>query len=226
MNYYNEIIEKINFLNEDSRHDNLILAAGMYYDHVADKKWHYPEFLGKPDSDQLDYFRIRMLELLSQEIERRNVQGEMAEVGVYQGEFSSRMNKLFPSKKLYLFDTFSGFEEHDVSWDKEKQLVKDGFLSIMSSYSNTSIETVLSHMEYQEQCIIKQGYFPESINGLEESFCLVSIDVDLYLPTFHALDYFYPRLQKHGYIMVHDYNHDELMGVKKAVYDYENKVKE
>lgn len=226
MKYYNEIVKKIAYLNKESRHDNLVLAAGMYYDHVANQPWHYPVFTEKLDSDQLDYFRFRVLELLSQEIKRRNVPGEMAEVGVYQGDFSSRMNDLLPSKKLYLFDTFSGFEKDDVISDKEKNLVMDGFLSIISDYSNTSIKSVLQRMKYQKQCIIKPGHFPESLKGLEKKFCLVSIDVDLYQPTFNALEYFYPRLCKHGYIMVHDYNHDELMGVKTAIYDYESQVAE
>lgn len=224
MKYYDDIIKKVDCLNKNSRHDNLVLAAGMYYDHVENCTWHYPEFKEELDSDQLDYFRFRVLELLSQEVKRHNVPGEMAEVGVYQGDFSSRMNSLFPSKELYLFDTFSGFEESDVIFDKNKEFVTNGFLSIISAYSNTSIETVLQRMKYRNLCIVKQGYFPESLLGLEKHFCLVSIDVDLYQPTLNALEYFYPRLCNQGYIMVHDYNHDELIGVKQAVFDYEKKV--
>lgn len=226
MKDYDEVIKKINCLNKKSRHDNLILAAGMYYDNAINRPWIYPKFHKELDSDQLDYFRFRVLELLSQEVKRLNLPGVMAEVGVYQGDFSSRMNALLPSKKLYLFDTFSGFKKQDILLDMENGLITEGFLSIISEYTNTCIETVLQRMKYREQCIVKPGYFPESLNGLNEVFCLVSIDVDLYQPTLNALDYFYPRLCKHGYIMVHDYNHDELMGVKKAVHDYEKRVEE
>lgn len=39
-----------------------------------------------------------------------NISGCVAEVGVFQGEFASVINKNFPDRKLYLFDTFEGFD--------------------------------------------------------------------------------------------------------------------
>lgn len=221
MKYYQKILEYIQQLNEQSRHDNLVLSAGMYYDHVSKTSFAYPQFENEIDSDQLDYFRFRELELLSQELKRKKVLGQLAEVGVYRGDFSAKMNLLFPQKRLYLFDTFSGFEQKDIEWGIQQKLVTDSFVSIIPEYSNTCMEYVLKKMHYPDQCIFKQGYFPDSLNGLEDTFCLVSIDVDMYLPTLNALKYFYPRLSKDGYIMLHDYNHDELFGVKKAVRDYE-----
>lgn len=221
---YEKILDEITKINQNSRHANLRLVAGMYYDNVSETLFQYPTLENKLDSDKWDYFRYRELELIIQEIKRKNISGEMAEVGVYKGEFSARMNVLFPSKKIYLFDTFSGFENTDILWEVNNNLVEDGFLSIIDQYKNTSEAIVIKNMKYPEQCIIKSGYFPNSANGLDEAFCLVSIDVDLYLPTLNALEYFYPRLEKNGYILVHDYNHDELNGVKQAVWDYEKKV--
>ena len=53
----------------------------------------------------------------------------------------------------------------------------------------------------------------------EDTFALVSIDVDLCNPTKAGLEFFYPRLTPGGVILVHDYNDDwpELM---KAVNDF------
>lgn len=224
MQQYSDILDIIHKLNKNSRHDNLILAAGMYYDNVSPSLFQYPNFTNMIDSDQLDYFRFRELELLSQVIKQKNIVGELAEVGVYKGDFACKMNALFPSKKLYLFDTFSGFHKCDVELERKNNLVKEDFVSLIDEYSHTDVNYVLNRMKYPKQCIPIVGYFPESLNDLEEIFCLVSIDVDLYRPTYSALEYFYPRLQKNGYIMLHDYNHDELFGVKKAVADYEKKV--
>lgn len=221
---YNNILQQVKYLNDCSRHDNLILSAGMYYDYVSSTSFIYPEFTTDIDSDQLDYCRFRELELLAQEIKRRQVPGQLAEVGVYRGDFAAKIAHMFPDRKLYLFDTFSGFFENDVEWEKEQQLVANGFLSLISQYSNTSIEMVLNKIPLPERCEIRQGYFPDSLDGIEDIFCLVSIDVDLYLPTLKALQYFYPRLSRNGYIMLHDYNHDELSGVKKAVLDYEMEI--
>ncbi len=89
--------------------------------------------------------------------------------------------------------------------------------STEGEYSNESIQLVLDKMAHKQNCIVKQGYFPESTVGVEDVFCFVSLDVDLYNPIYEGLIYFYDRLVKGGYIMVHDYNSTRFDGVKKAV---------
>src|SRR6188508_837716 len=54
----------------------------------------------------LDFVRYTTLELCCNEIKSNGVKGNVAELGVYKGEFAKRINQLFPDKKLYLFDTF------------------------------------------------------------------------------------------------------------------------
>ena len=46
-------------------------------------------------------------------------------------------------------------------------------------------------MKNRENCIIKEGYFPETTIGIEEIFSFVSIDVDLYEPMYAGLQFFY-----------------------------------
>ena len=53
-----------------------------------------------------DYYRDSSLDLVSKIILENNIKGECAELGVYKGEFAKKINKVFPEKKLYLFDTF------------------------------------------------------------------------------------------------------------------------
>jgi len=62
--------------------------------------------------------------------------------------------------------------------------------------------------------------YPATTEDLEESFALVSLDVDLYKPTVAGLDYFYPRLVKGGCIFIHDYNNRRYKGVRKAVDEF------
>lgn len=61
--------------------------------------------------DFLQYqdIRVASLRLIAQEIKDRNVPGELAELGVFRGEFASVMNALFPEKELHLFDTFKSW---------------------------------------------------------------------------------------------------------------------
>ena len=162
-----------------------------------------------------NYIRISNFELIVNEINEGNVKGNVAELGVYKGEFAKYINLAFPDRKFYLFDTFEGFDEKDVVIEKGNE-----FSSGEQDFTNTSIGEVMSKMPHKENCIIKQGYFPDSLQGLEDTFCLVSIDPDLYKPILDGLEYFYPRLNKGGYILVHDYNNDSYSGAKKAVREY------
>ncbi|MBR4209498.1 MAG: hypothetical protein IKQ96_04675, partial [Lachnospiraceae bacterium] len=59
-----------------------------------------------------DYVRIKTLELIARRL--ANVPGAVAELGVYRGQFASCMNRLFPERTLYLFDTFEGFDPEEL----------------------------------------------------------------------------------------------------------------
>jgi len=165
----------------------------------------------------LDFVRYTTLELCANEIKRNNVIGNLAELGVYKGDFAKRVNQLFPDKKLYLFDTFEGFDGKDISTEKQSN-----FSSGEQDFSDTSVELVLSKMKYRNNCIIKKGYFPKSAIDVDDKFCFVSIDADLYEPILSGLQFFYPKLEYKGYIFVHDFNNDLYKGAKKAVIDFCN----
>ena len=167
------------------------------------------------DKNYLDYIRLSTLELVAEEINTKNIQGAVAELGVYKGKFARYINQYFSDRKLYLFDTFKGFSDSDV-----KKEVEEKFSSGSQDFSNTSIQEVLSIMPFPEQCVIKEGFFPGTAEGLEEQFVFVSIDADLYEPIYCGLQYFYPRLQKGGSIFVHDYNNDQYKGAKEAVREF------
>jgi O-methyltransferase len=160
----------------------------------------------------LDYVRYSSLELAAREIYENNIGGNVAELGVYQGNFAKYINKVFPERKLYLFDTFEGFSENDMNIEKQiREFEKTEY------FKNTNIDIVLSKMENKENCIIRKGYFPESAEGIDDTFAFVNIDVDLFEPIYNGLSYFYPRLNKGGYIFVHDYNNKHWTGAKEGV---------
>src|SRR5687768_9779685 len=167
---------------------------------LSKKKLHVIQslvFLNRPTrikTERLDYVRISGLELVAEEIYRQQLSGSVAELGVYQGDFAKDINQVFPDKDFYLFDTFTGFDEKDISRE-----IKQGYSAGDQDFSNTSISIVLNKMLYPKKCIIKKGYFPDTAAGLEEKFCFVSIDTDLYEPVLAGLQYFYPRLTAGGY---------------------------
>jgi O-methyltransferase len=160
----------------------------------------------------LDYVRYKTLELCSHEIYLNNVKGNVAELGVYKGDFAAKINIIFPDRKLYLFDTFQGFDSRDTG----EEITKD-FSTGDQDFSDTNIDLVLKKMKFPENCIVKKGYFPESAVDVDDIFAFVSLDADLYKPILAGLEFFYPRLEKGGYIFVHDFNNRDYKGAREAV---------
>ena len=158
-----------------------------------------------------DYCRMGTLKLLAREINQNKIQGNVAELGVYKGDFARYINKEFPDKNLYLFDTFDGFD------DKQNQEnIDSGFTSkdAMSyiDLSDTSVNEVMKKMEHPENVVIRKGLFPDTKPEEELNYAFVSIDCDIYQPIYDGISYFYPRLNKGGYIMIHDYNNEKWGG--------------
>ncbi len=158
-----------------------------------------------------DYVRLATLELLCRRLE--GVPGAAAELGVYRGFFARCINQLMPERRLYLFDSFEGFAEGTNASE-----------SFQAAHTNTTIEKVLAIMPHPESVTVKPGFFPDSLNGLEERFCLVSLDVDFAQTTLDGLRYFWPRLEKDGYLLLHDWGSLSLPGVAEALKTYEAEI--
>lgn len=160
-----------------------------------------------------DYVRLATLELLCRRLE--GVPGAAAELGVYKGFFARCMNQLMPERTLYLFDSFEGFAQDACATE-----------SFQAAHRNTAIDQVLSIMPRPKHIVVKPGFFPKSLDGMEEQFCLVSLDVDFAKTTLDGLRYFWPRLNKGGYLMLHDWGSPKLPGVAEALKAYEAEIGE
>ena len=176
--------------------------------------------LGRPrrfDIDgRVEFVRLSSLELVAQEIYERGVEGSVAELGVYQGEFAKIINQAFPDRELHLFDTFDGFDVKDVTEEQAKN-----YSSGEQDFSDTSTELVLAKMPHRDKCVVRKGYFPDTAQDLlDAKYAFVSIDTDLYSPILSGLQFFYPRLNPGGYIFVHDYNDAAYPGAKDAVREF------
>lgn len=167
-----------------------------------------------------DYFRYRTFEFMAELLEENKISGQLAELGVFRGEFSALINKKFPEKKLYLFDTFEGFVQQEIEYEMEKGRCDERFADF---HTNTSVEQMVGNLPNPKSAIICKGLFPDSISedAKKELFAFVSIDVDFEQSIYAGLEFFYPRLTEGGVIFLHDYNSAFLGGVKIAVKKYE-----
>lgn len=170
--------------------------------------------------DIMDSFDIRSATLyhIAQRILSQNIVGDVAELGVYKGDLAWQINLLFKNRKLYLFDTFEGFDKRDISIENTFHYSRGQ----VGDFADTSVEDVLHRCPYPSQIIIKKGYFPQTSSGLEtHQWAFVSLDADLYEPIYAGLKYFYPRLNQGGMILLHDYHNQQFKGAFQAVQDYE-----
>ena len=138
--------------------------------------------------------RVDFIRSLSAQFQKYGVKGSVAELGVFQGDFARFINKFFDSK-LYLMDTFSGFDDRDI--EKEGACVD----FIDGEFTDTSIELVKSKLPHPERVQFIKGYFPQSVAGRipeNERFAFVNLDMDLEAPILAGLEYFYPRLTGGG----------------------------
>lgn len=170
-----------------------------------------------------DYFRYRTFEFVAEQIKEEDIEGELAEFGVFRGLFSSVISSKFPEKRIYLFDTFEGFDGEESRKELEAGNCSDTFLE---SHKDTSVERMLSNLPYPENAVVCKGFFPESIiqEAKMEHYAFVSLDVDFEESMLEGLRFFYPRLSDGGYIFIHDYNTQYLKGVRNAVKRYETET--
>lgn len=166
-----------------------------------------------PELRQIFDLRLAALKMIAQEVHERNIAGAIAELGVYQGAFAAEMNRLFPERPLYLFDTFAGFDPRDVSVEDAQRYSR----ATVGNFADTTVEMVRQRLPHADRARFKVGYFPETAVGMEETFAVVSLDADLYKPLYDGLLYFYPRMNRGGYIIIHDYNNSRFSGAKHAV---------
>ena len=173
-----------------------------------------------------DATRVNFVYEYAKLVYRHGWLGNVAEAGVYRGDFAAHINAAFPDRKLYLFDTFTGFDERDKSQEKSKHM-RDWLEIGGDEYlTHGSAQSTLLKCENRNHVIIKQGYVPDTFEGLEnEKYLFVNLDMDLYAPTIAALRYFLPRMNKDGIILLHDYYWWETVGIKQAVDEVNNEYK-
>jgi len=195
-------------------------------------RWHVNEFTKatggfypKGDSgnrricnlDPWDNTRRDMLVLFLRTIVDKQINGDIAEVGVYKGHTAKLIHHYMPERRLHLFDTFEGFTERSV--DAEQKHTSHS-VSVLH-FADTSLGRVKDLIAQQNDNVFYyKGYFPDTVPEElgRSTFALVHLDADLYEPIIEGLRFFYPRMSEKGLLVVHDYN--AWPGARKAVDEF------
>jgi len=159
-----------------------------------------------------------LMELIQQ---TRNIRGAIAEVGAYQGGNTqlllSALNLWQDGRRYYVLDSFQGFgslSPHD------PQELKNAY-----NY-DFKAKRILNTLRLFPNAQVIPGFVPESFARIpaEERFSLVFYDCDLYQPALDTFAFFWGRLEKGGFLVIHDYvtYASGWVGVKKATDEFFN----
>ncbi len=142
----------------------------------------------------------------------KQVKGDIAECGVFQGAtlvpVTYMMNKLEDPREIYGFDSFEGFGEA-ATVESEKDTT--GHIDLETEmFQQTSVSLIkeklkLTRTNTQNLHLVK-GYFENSLPAYNNhSYSFVHLDCDLASSYITCLEFFYPRLNKGGFILFDEY---------------------
>jgi hypothetical protein len=171
-------------------------------------------YLAANAHNSTDMARFYFFCLAQDQIAKEGIEGDIAELGVYQGGTATVLATIARRlrRTAYLFDTYSGFDDGDLVG------VDAGF---SKGFTDTSLSAVRAIVGEENTRFIK-GYFPQTVSEIPDDsrFCLVHLDCDLYAPLRSALEYFYPRMAPGGYLIMHDYSSLHWGGAEKAIDEF------
>jgi hypothetical protein len=170
---------------------------------------------GNKTNNNGDATRFIALTLNIRRLNEEGIPGDFAELGVWKGNSAAILAHFAAQsgRRLYLFDTFSGFDARDlVGVDQGQQ----------RDFSDTSLEGVRATVGHTEISTYLQGFFPDTITDevRERQFALAHIDCDLYEPMKAALAFFYQRMPQGGMLILHDYSSGTWEGATRAVDEF------
>jgi O-methyltransferase len=157
-------------------------------------------------------------------VRTRSLTGAVADCGVYKAASTVGMALFMRQhgirKQIYAFDSFQGFAPESVVGDLDLgEMARDKV-----GYSDFSLEQVKSKIRSFriDNITLVPGYFHESFKTLppEIRFSFVHLDVNLYESYREGLEFFYPRLDSSGIILLDEYNDPPWPGCNKAADEF------
>jgi hypothetical protein len=170
---------------------------------------------GKKTNNNGDATRFMALLLNLRQLQSEDIRGDFAELGVWKGNSAALLAHFAAqsNRRLFLFDTFSGFDDRDLVGADQ---------SHTRDFSDTSIDYVRETVGHPEVTTYLRGFFPETITDevRASTFSLAHIDCDLYGPMKAALEFFYERMPRGGMLILHDYSSTTWAGATQAINEF------
>lgn len=146
------------------------------------------------------------------------LQGDIAEVGVYLGGSARVFAQAAPHKTIHLFDTFEGISDEALTPKKDLDRLRGMF---SSSATVNVFEEAKANLKDCPNVVFYKGLFPVTTEGLEDKqYCFLHLDCDTYGGHKSGLEYFWPKLVVGGAVVMNDYGHAHCVGATQAVDEF------
>jgi len=157
----------------------------------------------------------------------KEVDGDVVEAGVWQGGYSIFLAHLFPYKKIWLCDSFDGFQPVEQSKYRAANPADEVHNPSYAGWIKVDIDTVkenLTKFNLSEGHRIKflKGWVKDTLDKETcpiEKVAILRIDVDAYGATYEVLENMYEKVTSGGVIIFDDYSIKES---KEATHDFFN----
>ena len=156
---------------------------------------------------------------------RLAVEGDVVECGCWHGHSTTAISRLLKANgfrgRFHVFDSFEGglsdFTEKDESSFKLSASEKTAMIETFKS-DYDFVKSVTAEFGFVD---LHRGWIPDVFQTFERRpIKFLHVDVDMYLPTKAALEFFWDSLVPGGCIVVDDYNHGVFEGATRAVDEF------
>lgn len=169
---------------------------------------------------QLNYTRLSNNYELAKRVNRRKIEGNFVECGVWKGGSAAILSSVLGRRKLWLFDSFEGMPVTKLKEDQKILKKGDNLASV------DEVKWLLKRLNLYRNVIIKKGWFNKTLPKYKKEIgkiAILRIDADFYESTKSVLDNLFDNVSSGGYIILDDYF--GFKGCKKAVDEFIKKKK-
>ena len=145
------------------------------------------------------------------------IQGDTIECGVWRGGFSVFLSHLFVDRKIWVCDSFGGFQSFGDAdykkltyFDEETEQLTERFQKENDLVMNIPLRYVKGVFKYfglveNERINFVKGFVNKTLPNIKiDKIALLRVDVDGYSPTREVLDNLYHKVEKGGMIIFDD----------------------
>lgn len=147
-------------------------------------------------------------------MQAHSIEGEIVEFGTAAGH-TARIIALSSSKQLHLYDSFAGLPDKTPQ-DGSSDTFKKGMIKVDQDVVLKAFQAFGLPIPH-----IHPGWFDDLTQAdIPDKIAMAVLDGDFYKSILTPLNLIYPRLSPGATVLIHDYLHKDLPGVKQAVDEF------